>query len=1316
MWQFLTSSHELKVWAENPDPKLREKLIEAHLAECVKDPVQHRFTMSEFRDALRRIADTRANGALVSGSDRTVGYDKHDLSSMAWRKEAALLEWLQNGEMTRPSDERSRPNATTGLYSTIQNLEHHQKLKDAKKMGKAARKAAVALARAQEAAAQAGSAEAAQEEIEKAKAEQERLNKERSVGITGNTLSLVGMNAVSICNTRTQFGFDVEIAEQDGSAGRSFSLEATRINGIDAGWVAAGHDATLDQARVAAAWLEANLTALPGVGNWIRGHSTLVADTNNGQLVGDRFDAGLNGLVGKSEMSKEDRQAAGEARGKIAEERENAMEERFKREEEMLKTARTRVKKLQEDLEKLDEPLDDESIEKDNKFKAANREVLKARKKKLAEAKRLQEEDGEGEEGDEAERGRRLAALFADVASLDDELKTAKDNFRRSREETLKTRRATLERQLVAAKGREQGVDSRLLATTRAREVRRFITEASKKRVEKGFVDIFDYKVVMLRIRRQIIGDSFDDFTPTQVEAAQSEEAAKGLSDADKKRKQKLQQYSWWRQTWFFRPKGLGEGEAAEEYNAKLKKHRTMCLESLCHSLGIHTGSLERRNVMVLRFMAMLSPVRPNFNTELMRFASFVVPSVAHWAPVSFESPTVRTLPQLLLRQGEGPVAPVALPRSSSETFPRAVKSVDAAKGAMRRASIGSDEVLGVRHLRQVYRMRADGSNAVKRAFEPLAALLPVDSFSLSALPSRRVVELEEMARVSGGSTFALSERMAAGSAPSGLAAVLSAVGVPSTHAGASAAACFCEILVCHALARTGTIRREELVVSIFKRARAAAKAVAKFIFDLQSSGRAVDLRLIGDDVVFQCIPGMEYFRIASRRLGLDSMVSASGGRLNRTQKSLVAAFATSLRSLASSRNPPLEKLPFTSMLSTFNVVPVCVKSAETGADAHLLAVVHSYQRVVAMTASATPVTLAGIAARVDCVCCRPFVLKKVLEDPEGAEWAIAGASRSSPQRAWNAPARRTDTAHLRRRLAALRMNIGREILEQELPVESRGVGKARDANLVLQQQMLRIRKLGVDERATYVIPFGSLYRATPADVAHMEFEMHPVWTEELLRSAQFVVQDSMRPFSEARTRVKVEGPDVDGVPTHPYAVSASESSLSLFMDLDMQNMFGHLGSSIYSEKAGKKELFDTSSLFRAALAINSSPDMQALSGVLSLDAKCMMHNSERMMQTCLIVASGAHGVQSSRCVSVESHGHASGALALCASLGGALATAEAGMDMRVSVVSSTSASEDRTRARNAASALVRACESLRKAGIRAVPFSEVCLFMSTLS
>ena len=112
--------------------------------------------------------------------------------------------------------------------------------------------------------------------------------------LTGNTISRVGMDPLTLSNTRTQFSFTIKIVESDGRPGPTINLEATRMNGIDAGWVSAGYEDLINTIRQEVDCLEFKLRSMTSVTSWMRRHSTLVADSNNGAIVGDEFDMQLN--------------------------------------------------------------------------------------------------------------------------------------------------------------------------------------------------------------------------------------------------------------------------------------------------------------------------------------------------------------------------------------------------------------------------------------------------------------------------------------------------------------------------------------------------------------------------------------------------------------------------------------------------------------------------------------------------------------------------------------------------------------------------------------------------------------------------------------------------------------------------------------------------------------------------------------------------------------------------------------------------------------------------------------------------------------
>ena len=216
------------------------RLLKIHERECTKKPTQYRVGISELSKILRRVSGP--SGSLHTG---TAGMSIEGLNDIKWHKEAALMHWLQYGEGGRfHGGGNMAPDKTTGLYSPKQNLDHNNNIET-------------------------------------------RARTNTEVPITGNTINNLGMDPYVLSDTRTQFSFMIKIVESDGSTGPTITLRATRMNGIDAGWVSAGYEDTINVIREEVDNIESNLMGMQSVTQFLGEHSTLVAGSDNGYTADD---------------------------------------------------------------------------------------------------------------------------------------------------------------------------------------------------------------------------------------------------------------------------------------------------------------------------------------------------------------------------------------------------------------------------------------------------------------------------------------------------------------------------------------------------------------------------------------------------------------------------------------------------------------------------------------------------------------------------------------------------------------------------------------------------------------------------------------------------------------------------------------------------------------------------------------------------------------------------------------------------------------------------------------------------------------------
>ena len=215
-----------------------------------RGPTIYKLTLPRLAQTLYRITETRANGSLVMNTDNTLGWTIHDFTNINWNAEAALLQWIMYG-----SGDRASRDTYTGLYNATSNATHVAQFANAATAVRAPP--------------------------------------------TLNTVGIQGMHPLTLANSRTEFSYTVRIQERDGTPGPVIVIDPTRINGLDAGWVAAGYEEQFVECRRAVDCLRSRLQRLPSVSRHMQTHGTFVSDTNNGVVVSDSLDEQARLLLGR---------------------------------------------------------------------------------------------------------------------------------------------------------------------------------------------------------------------------------------------------------------------------------------------------------------------------------------------------------------------------------------------------------------------------------------------------------------------------------------------------------------------------------------------------------------------------------------------------------------------------------------------------------------------------------------------------------------------------------------------------------------------------------------------------------------------------------------------------------------------------------------------------------------------------------------------------------------------------------------------------------------------------------------------------------
>lgn len=1328
VWEMLSSSRKLAKWTVTETD--RERLLGMHERECTREPKQHRITISELPKILRRISETRANGSVVNGTDQTVGMSVHDLDDIKWRKEAAFLQWIQYGEGPRfyGTSITARQTATIAFSLGLGGAAYVGGAEAAAATSAAYATFGVGVAVAAVVPwliAALGAASMAyasgwtvdqwfsnlsayqtppdpitgqyklQQNIQHNTDLRERAH---ITPLTGNTISRAGMDPLTLSNTRTQFSFTITIEESDGTPGPTITLEATRLNGIDAGWVSAGYDDLINTIRQEVDCLEFKLMSLPGVTSWMRSHSTLVADSNNGSIVGDKFDMQINqaidrelGDTGVANTPAKVRQVA---------ERE-----------------RKRSQKTAKDLE-------------------TSRKALAKANKGVATVKN----DIRRAEERYNQKVQQINNANLNAAQAQERLDRARQTYERTSQRLTNRLRQR----------KNDAVDADEKARTAARIDAAQNIRESRASSGRKLANIIDYDALLKRLREDLLGDEYDVYT--------FDDAA---GDIQRMREERVSQRSYWtRIKDAVLPMALRSKDAEDisAVRSTIDEHKQYCLAALTKSLGVRGDAVYPDSVLHMRFTEIFSPVVTTRRQKAMRFASFIVPGVGTWLrpPTRSADSIVRMMPQIVVfstRNSFTPwlgnakiVQPLSLKDSELvEEETKGKNSVHVMDLTMRRVSSLYDvpKMLiwkNVCHMVQVYRKNqenwASGYRAVfVNALDTTRS--SADLMAMAALPTRAVRTHAHVAVAAGGDNMKRHNYVTAGTKVYGAGKLLAELGCERGHAGLLAVATFSEILAFHVLQYGSSavggdgflLQHRELVDNVRSRSRQAATIVSKFITTYYTSSAKKPRRMVFNDAAFYCLPGMSYVRIALRRIGLLEDLDRSNTvfvEWNNYDRRFANDFATSLLKLASSAKIDPSSFPFTCAQSVIGGVPVAIKS-RMGADyadsvsAQIVSLSHAYRRVQIMTNAVKPVSgdRNVVCIRVDCICSRPIVLKAAAMYRSKTIQIIERARGSSPQSAWSKPRPPFNSVLLNHRLAGMRMIIEQNVLREPVLTPAAQNKTNREVYDVLVDTMSALDIRGPVEikepaEARFMVPFGVYSIGTTADVACMDFEMRPVWVGDLKEAASRAKLECLTPSTTTTDMtVRMDGPTVDGRPRHPSVVIVSKDVVSVYIDTE--------AGGAPTTDPSPADPGDTDRLIDALEIINKEPIVSELSGELSERYRSIMHNAERVFQACLVIASGkyhdrppAHGIVAQVDLKEGMPPPANLVVSVC--IGNALAYAATGIPVRIAVSSPAQDAERHKYMALAAIAVQSACDSLIANGIVAVPFSEACCSLSCLS
>lgn len=1299
-WEMLRMSGRLAAWATTWEKEERtffsdseiDNIKNAHSVDSLEPPERFKITMASLARMIRRIAETRANGSLVQGTDQTVGMSVQSLQDRGWRAEAALLHWMMYGE-----GERTGADPVTGLYTPEECIRHSARFR----------------------------------------------NNPVASPLTGNTIDRSGLDPLSLSNTRTQFFFQISIKEKDGTPGPLFKIASTRLNGIDAGWISVGHDEALYECREAVDCLELKLTTLPGASRWMRGHSTLVADSNNGQIIGDEFDTTYNQMLGAS--------ADDEPKGNSRKRYQAALKQataKSKTADKTLEEAQANLAKLRSDRSKTEEDMKKARKGAASERAVANKktseqwekrqkEALESKRKLQANTDRQISENrrkrvGQNKPAVDVEKEKRLRAnLDEAIDRVDSKTKSASGTLSESAAERLKkidsSEKEKLRRMQANMRKTEQLVnDADAKATQAARAAR-----GMKKRVEAAgaarvFANIFDYDATIRRIKENLLGDMYDEYQ----EIPETEE----LRDI---RRRALFEDSYWRRVMSWPSTGNLETQRSVD------NHVARCIDDTCASLGLEYGSMDEENAMVMRFMNTYAPVKEQRNPKYMRFASFVVPNPIVWSGYTYKQDlVVRTMPQVIAFSRDVVstfgnltiVQPAALVKSDFSEQPKAEESVEQSRSALRRVTnlfdvpniMISDQGC---HLMQAYSFGlAWGSHYGVLGKKVDLDVLPVDMLAASFLPSNECIKKIIISGESGGAELSRILSITSGSKDySGVARLAKKLLLPQDMSSLIAMATFAEILAFNILGH-GTryeggngfdLQKVELVEGPINRSRSSAMAVASFVKDAYATNTSQVRRMVYNDAAFYCVPGMVHLRTALRRIDVLNKSAVSEDNWLASQIQYAKRFSESLAKLSRAKDLFLEEMPFSCVQSVLAKVPSAVirmEGYENSIVAHVSSVALSLSRIVVVTKLLSGVisTKASVTARIDCVCSRPVVVKAYEINPSMVLATAHSAVQRSTNMTWQRPAARMSQATLKDRLARLRVNVPKALL-QSAAIDPDSFYGARGADLAYEVLVDRMNKMSAVElarvnskfeSATYIVPFGLLRGGTSSDMAHMNFEMQPVWLEALQLASQWLMYPSEY-VGSVKVHVALLGLQ-KGHATNPLAIQASASWVGIYLEefKPASSLSGYSASDPF-DSSGTDSVEGVCELFVR------KKDTRLLSGDLSQHYRATMCNAERIMQACLMIASRAHIPEDETnlvaSMRVPAEFYAPG-VAVCACIANAIAYAETG-----SAAARVQLEQPVPECVETGKAISRMCQNAMRAGVTALSFSEMCMCLCSV-
>jgi hypothetical protein len=1241
------------------DKKEYTKIVSLHRQACTEKPTVHQITLDELPGVIYRIAETRANGSMLDGTDETVGRSYLDLEAQGWKRESAFMKWLQYGDGQRKHrktllrNKNDVPDPVTGRYSTEQNLELNNALSNEGIFSSAP-------------------------------------------GITRNTIDKTGLHISTVVNTRTEFFFEVLVIENDGTSTTCFRIDPTRTNGVDAAWLSSGYHEKIIECEDAIKCLELRLSTMPGVGANFLNSGRVVGDTTNGTFVGNGFNVEKSAAFGRTPGLKQP--------PKNETLRKEAAESDFQK---ASKTAKDKGDALAKKMDSYTKNGNSIVKRSENLRKSVARSITNPGKTPVATRLKLYKKYRE----------------FMDK-KMTQRLKIRKDIDEASEEKMNADRELEIYR------------------------ARRNVTADQTRPA-----NLWNFDDTMKRLRGCVMGteycdsdDELEDFEDTEEGKKATKTNKVKADEAFRKRERAaVERTSIWRR--------ILVGNSTEMKALRFARaHTDYCKEALCDSLGIYSDQITDDNPMVVRFVDMFSPF-PNYrNTALLRFNAFKVPYESMWIGIYSIPQVVRTLPQFVSIQSGlvssfGKVttfSPKSIEsRSSLFDYNVAKSSVKEASDALKRSTKHMDVSSmrfgpqGMHFLQAYYGMDGWRKNEPFLGEKLSIVYGTVDLLASSCTPSTALIDHKDICVSAGSRILQAQISVAAGKDSYGTSKLLRDMNLEVSIESMLAVSVFSEILSFEIIARgvpsrsNMALEMSELLSSCINRARQYSVIVAQFAIDFVVRKKQSVSRILENDISFFALPGMAYFRILMRTLGAFSGVQPNGSlaavsleRCNTVSRSLIR--------IASSQKLPISRFPFTCIQSCIAYVPPAINRMlpdETYGNAIALSIEQyalSFERMSIATGT-LPVRIYTpmiVCLMVDIVCTRPIVVKAIQYDSALTSSFMGKSTAMIRQRDWMPKVPCVPSAMLLRRLMTLRIDINsKNLVHNAIPEAENGIDNIEQNvhdRLVKSMMEMTVRgthRLHPKRNAEFMIPFGCLAEGSPSDVPHYGFEMHPVWLEYLVIAIDQCIDDISSNLKTVNSLKAVDDKH-NNIPFHPYQIFVEGSTVVAFMH--------SLKSVLYDEHDIFLDLLDYTGSFYVntdfdviSLPSKVADDLmyRACSGKMRSQYKMFMHNAERIMQVNMIGASGFYvpANDDRKLHFLRRGGESLSQLSLYIAVGNAMSAVTSGSSFRTAPYTSFSGNGSLTQVaiKSSADSLVRLqhmCKQLILGGVKAVPFSEMCM------